>query len=1184
MKEFVHLHNHTQYSLLDGASRLKTLVARAKELGMPACAITDHGVMYGAVSFFKEAKAAGINPVIGCEVYVASKSRFDRDVRREEAYYHLVLLAENNIGYKNLCTIVSKAFLEGFYYKPRVDKELLRENSEGLIALSACLAGEIPQFLLDGQIEAAKATAREYQEIFGKDHYYIELQNHGIEDQQITNPQLVAIARELDIPLVATNDIHYVNKEDSAFHDVLLCMQTGKTLDDPNRMRFESDEFYLKSREEMEEALGEYPEALDNTVKIAARCHVDLTPPPLSLPECKVPPGHTLETYLRELCQQGLVERCGEKAPELQERLDYELGIINKMGFPGYFLIVWDMVNFCRTNGILVGPGRGSAAGSLVAYALGITNIDPIRYQLIFERFLNPERVSMPDIDTDFCYVRRGEVIDYLVQHYGAEKVGQIITFGTLKPKMVVRDVGRVLGASYGEVDKIAKMIPDDLKITIDKALESTAELRELYENDPLVKDILDYSRHLEGLPRHAGTHAAGVVIAPSAIMNFMPVQKLGEGIMTTQFEKDQVEEQGLLKMDLLGLRTLTVIGDCLENIKLNRGLEIDIDKIPLDDKKTYEMLSAADSGGVFQLESDGMRGILRGLQPERIEDIIALVALFRPGPLGSGMVDDYIERKHGRKPVEYPHPLMEPILKETYGVMLYQEQVMQTAAVIAGFSLGQADELRRAMGKKKPEVLAQKRSVFREGAKANGVDEKKADEIFDLMEYFSGYGFNKSHSAAYAVISYQTAWLKANYPVEYMAALLTSIMDNADKVPKYIEECRHVGIPILPPDINESYASFTVVGDKIRFGLAAVKNVGRDAVATIIEERKKNGPILSLMDLCQRLALNRRMVESLIKSGAMDSLGAKRSQMLLVLEKALEIGKQVLADKNSLQLSLFDVGLTVGKEPELELPDVPEYDNMELLSMEKEMIGFFVSGHPLESYRDILKNISTHESSNINTARSDAEVKMGGIIAQLEKKITKQGSAMAIFNLEDLYGAVRCVMFPRAYEEFKANLVVGIPLLATGKVKLEDSNVSFLVDSVFPLEDVEMLDVPSNQEAKPKPAGERPRYPRRGDAGQKSGGNGHHNGNGNGNGNGARRSEKKEAPALQATLYIRVEDEVRKKEALTIAASYPGNVPLRFYLNDIGRYDMKPAAQISLDAINPMKERWGEENVVLKM
>lgn len=1179
MKEFVHLHNHTEYSLLDGAARIKKLVARAKELDMPAVAITDHGVMYGVVTFYKACKAAGLNPVIGCEVYVASKSRFDRDVRREEAYYHLVLLAENNIGYKNLCTIVSKAFLEGFYYKPRVDKELLRENSEGLICMSACLAGEIPQFLLEGQVEAARQVALEYQDIFGKGNFFIELQNHGLEEQDITNPQMVALAKELDIPLVATNDIHYVNKEDHSFHEVLLCIQTGKTMDDPNRMRFGTEEFYLKSREEMEAALGEYQEALDNTVKIAARCQVNLDPPGLSLPECKVPPGHTLATYLRELCQQGLVKRYGERAPELQERLDYELGIIETMDFPGYFLIVWDIVNYCHQNGILVGPGRGSAAGSVVAYVLGITNIDPIRYNLIFERFLNPERVSMPDIDTDFCYVRRGEVIDYLVEHYGEEKVGQIITFGTLKPKAAIRDVGRVLGLPYADVDKISKMVPDDLKITIDKALDTTPELKELYEKEPTVKEILDYSRQLEGMPRHASTHAAGVVIAPSAIMNFMPVQKLGEGIMTTQLEKEQVEEQGLLKMDILGLRTLTVIGDCLANIKRSQNIDIDIDAIPMDDKKTYDMLSAADSGGVFQLESDGMRGILRGLQPERIEDIIALVALFRPGPLGSGMVEDYIDRKHGRKKVEYPHPLMEPILKETYGVMLYQEQVMQTANVVAGFSLGQADELRRAMGKKKPEVLAQKRSVFLEGAAKNGVDEAKAGEIFDLMEYFSGYGFNKSHSAAYAVVTYQTAWLKCNYPVEYMAALLTSVMDTADKIPKYIEECRHVNIPILPPDINESYDSFTVVGDKIRFGLAAVKNVGRDAVAAIIEERNANGPFQSLSDLCQRLVLNRRMLESLVKSGALDSLGARRSQMLAVLEKALDLGRQVQADKESLQLSLFDMGMTEGKDIELELPDIPEYSHMELLTMEKEMIGFFVSGHPLEEYRDILKNIATHQSMNLAEARPNAQVKMGGMITQLEKKLTKQGNAMAIFNLEDTYGSVRAVMFPRPYEEYKANLLAGEPVLATGKVKVEENSVSFLVDSVFSLREVELMDAPAAAELKPKPVEECRSYPRKQDNHSAAKGNGHNQSNGNGH-----RTERREKPTPHATLYLRIENANCKAEVLSFSQDYPGNIPLILYLSDIGRYETKAAAQISTEIINPLKERWGTENVVLKM
>jgi DNA polymerase-3 subunit alpha len=838
--DFVHLHVHSEYSLLDGASRLENLVQRAVEYEMPSIAITDHGVMYGVVDFYKLAKKAGINPVIGCELYMAPRSRFDKEAHIDDTLHHLVLLAENNQGYKNLVSIVSKAYMDGFYYKPRADKELLTQHNQGIIGLSACLAGEIPRLILNDNYEQAKKTACEYREIFGKDNYFLEMMEHHLPDQRVVNEALRKLSQETGIPLVVTNDAHYLRREDARIHDILLCIQTGKTLQDENRLRFNGQEYYIKSPQEMASLFPNDLDALRRTVEIADRCQVDFDFTQMHLPEYQVPDGYDLDSYLHKLCRDGLSRRYSQGvSQEAEERLAHELRIIQQMGFSSYFLIVQDFVGWARARGIPVGPGRGSAAGSLVAYCLEITNIDPLKYGLLFERFLNPERVSMPDIDIDFCYERREEVIEYVVSKYGADHVAQIITFGTMLAKGAIRDVGRVMDLPLSEVDRIAKLVPEELGVTLEEALQ-TPELKQLYNSDPEVKQLLDLAQGIEGMPRHASKHAAGIVISSEPLQNFVPLQKNGDAVIT-QFPKETVEEIGLLKMDFLGLRTLTVIGDCLQNIESQYHEQLDPDQFPLDDPKTYELLASGETSGIFQLESAGMRHILKNMNPERLDDLIALNALYRPGPLGSGMVDDFISRRCGQTKVQYPHPVLESILKETYGVILYQEQVMQISSKLAGFSMAEADSLRKAMGKKKPEVLSAMKENFIQGAQERDVDTQKAAEIFELMEHFAGYGFNKSHSAAYAFIAYQTAYLKAHYPVAFMAAMLTSIRNNSDKVSYYIQECQRLGVEILPPDVNESLENFTVVGDKyIRFGLAAVKNVGEGGCPGDYRRQKK--------------------------------------------------------------------------------------------------------------------------------------------------------------------------------------------------------------------------------------------------------------------------------------------------------------------------------------------------------
>lgn len=1054
---FVHLHNHTEYSLLDGSARIQAMVARAKELSMPAIAITDHGNMYGIIDFYKECKKYDIHPIIGCEVYVAPRLRTQRDPGFDDYQYHLVLLAKDQKGYQNLLALVSDAYLTGFYYKPRVDKNLLKEYSEGLIALSGCIAGEIPSLLLKGDNAAAYNAAREYVDIFGKDNFYLEIQDHGMEEERIVYRQLVNMSRELSIPLVATNDTHYVLKKNARVHDILLCIQTAKTINDEKRLRFPTDEFYLKSHEEMELLFAEIPEALANTVEIARRCNVEFIFGDFHLPDYTIPEGYEAQSYLNELCYQGLRERYPVISQEITERLEYELSVINKMNFPGYFLIVWDLVNYARQQNILVGPGRGSAAGSLVAYSLKITNIDPLKYDLLFERFLNPERITMPDIDIDFCFERRGEIIDYLSLKYGQEHVAQIITFGTMAAKAAVRDVGRVLHIPLPEVDKVAKLIPNELGITLDRAIQISTELRQLYENDNTIRELLDIAKEVEGLPRHASTHAAGVVISKEQMTSYLPIQKANDGgVVTTQFPMGIVEEIGLLKMDILGLRTLTVIGQVVEIVKENKGIEIDIDKISLEDDKTFEMLGRGESIGVFQLESDGMRAILKNLKPERFSDLIALVALYRPGPLGSGMVDDFIKRRHGEVNAKYLHPKLEPILRDTYGVILYQEQVMRIASDLAGFSLGQADLLRRAMGKKKPEIIARQKQVFIEGCVKNDIRGKIAEEIFDLMAFFAGYGFNKSHSAAYALVAYQTAYLKANYPTEYMAALLSSLIGNTDKNIFYMEECKRLGIEILPPDVNESSVDFSVCSNKIRFGLAAVKNVGESAIKGIIKSRQEKGRFTSLTDFCCKVdsnCLNKRVLESLIKCGAFTSLNTPRSQLLAIMDKAIEIGHKRQNDLKSGQLSLFDVGAGEDIVREIRISPLEEFSTRDILAMEKETLGLYISGHPINEY---LANLRSQISNNIEEITSNMDgstVVIGGVLSRIKRSVTKRGEAMAYATLEDSTGSMECLVFPSVLTQYAQLLQEDNVVKIEGRISYQNDEVKCIVSTIKTIE-----------------------------------------------------------------------------------------------------------------------------------
>lgn len=1038
--QFCHLHTHTEYSLLDGEASIKKLVARVKELGMDSCAITDHGSMYGVVDFYREAKSQGIHPVIGCEVYMAPRSRFDKVHDIDNKTSHLILLAENQKGYKNLIKLVSAGYIDGFYYKPRIDFEMLKEHSEGIIALSACIAGEVPKALLRGDYDEAKKIALKYAEVLGKDNYFLEIQDHGLSEQKRIIPDMLRLSEETGIGLVATNDIHYLKKEDAKYQDVLMCIQMEKKVDDPDRMKFETEEFYIKSPEEMTSLFEYVPQAIENTEKIAKRCNVDFDFGTRHLPAYAVPDGKDAFEYLRELCQSGLEKRYSPVSDELQKRLDYELGVIKSMGFVDYFLIVWDFIHFAKNNGVMVGPGRGSAAGSIVAYSLGITTVDPIKYGLIFERFLNPERVSMPDIDIDFAPNGRQKIIDYVVEKYGEGQVAQIITFGTMKAKLAIRDVGRALDIPYAEVDKVAKLVPFDLKMTISKALDISTELHALYENDPQIKELLDTSMALEGLPRHASTHAAGVVITSEPIVNYVPLQLNSENFITTQFTKDTVENLGLLKMDFLGLRNLTVIENAVKIIKCTRGIDLNMDEIDYDCKEVYELISSGNTDGVFQLESAGMQSFMQELKPDTLEDVIAGIALYRPGPMEQ--IPRYIKSKKNPQTIQYKHPLLKNILDVTYGCMVYQEQVLEIVRTLAGYSLGKADSMRRVISKKKADQMVIERKNFIYGSDdgdipgciKNGIDEQTAISIFDEINDFANYAFNKSHAAAYAFVTYQTAYLKTFYPVEYMASLISSI-DDLDKINHYIANCKEMGIDRLPPDVNKSEDTFTVENNSIRFGLSAVKNVGRAMILNLVNERKNNGEFKNFSDFIDRMAgqdMNKRALEGLISCGAFDSMGVKRSQLLAVYEKALDGTARAARDNVAGQMSLFD---TIEEQSEMQFPNIDELDKKTMLKMEKQSTGLYFSGHPMEEYTDKIKKLTKYNISDVLTSVHKDEdgnyhAVEGGLkdgdmmiicaaIASRKNKTTRSNAQMAFLNVEDVYGSVECIVFPKVLNEF---------------------------------------------------------------------------------------------------------------------------------------------------------------------
>ena len=1067
---FTHLHVHTEYSLLDGSSKIKELAVRAKELGMDSMAITDHGAMYGVIDFYRAAREAGIKPILGCEVYVAPGSRFDREnVHGEDRYYHLVLLAENNEGYQNLMKIVSKGYVDGFYYKPRVDMEVLKTYHKGIIALSACLAGEVPRFLARGLYEEAKEAVLKYQEIFGRGNYFLELQDHGIPMQRQVNQGVIRLSRELDIPLAATNDCHYINAEDWEAHDILLCIQTGKKVADENRMRYEGGQYYVKSEEEMRELFSYIPEAIDNTAKIAERCNVEIEFGVTKLPRYEVPEGYDSWGYLNHLCSEGFKERYPEDDGTLKERLEYELGVIKSMGYVDYFLIVWDFINFARSHGIAVGPGRGSAAGSIVSYCLKITNIDPIRYQLLFERFLNPERVSMPDIDVDFCYERRQEVIDYVVEKYGKDQVAQIVTFGTLAARGVIRDVGRVMDLPYSLCDQVSKMVPAELNITLDLALKKNPELKALYDTDEQVHKLIDMSRRLEGLPRHTSMHAAGVVISRTNIDEYVPLSRGSDGTITTQFTMTTLEELGLLKMDFLGLRTLTVLQDAVAMIQKDHGVKLDLDHIDFNDKKVMESIGTGKDDGVFQLESGGMKSFMKELKPESLEDIIAGISLYRPGPMD--FIPKYLKGKNDRASITYDCPQLEHILKPTYGCIVYQEQVMQIVRDLAGYTLGRSDLVRRAMSKKKADVMARERKNFvygneEEGVKgcaANGIDEKTANQIFDDMTDFAKYAFNKSHAAAYAVVAYQTAYLKYYYPREFMAALMTSIMDNVTKVSEYILACRNMGIGILPPDINEGVSGFSVSGNSIRYGLSAIKSVGRAVVEVIISEREAGGPFPTLEDFVSRMSnreVNKRTLESFIKSGALDSLPGTRKQKLYVSSELLENKAREKKTVMEGQMSFFDIAPEEDKGNfQVSFPDVGEFDKETLLAFEKETLGIYVSGHPMEAYQELWqKNVTARTSDFIvdedghTVVEDNSIVVVGGMITAKKVKTTRTSQLMAFVSLEDMVGTVEALVFPKIYEKNKQYLTEDSKVFLRGRASIGDDPVGKLVcEEVIP-------------------------------------------------------------------------------------------------------------------------------------
>ena len=1072
---FSHLHVHTEYSLLDGSNKIKEYVARVKELGMNSAAITDHGVMYGVIDFYREAKKNGIKPILGCEVYVAPNSRFDREITGgEDRYYHLVLLAENNTGYSNLMKIVSKGFVDGYYYKPRVDKSLLREYHEGIIALSACLAGEVPRYISKGLYDNAKKAALEYQEIFGKDNFFLELQDHGIPEQGIVNQRLLQMSEELGIELVATNDVHYTYAEDEKPHDILLCIQTGKKLQDENRMRYEGGQYYVKSPEEMANLFPYALQALENTQKIADRCDVEIEFGVTKLPKYDVPDGMTSWEYLNKLCYEGLERRYENPPEELRERLKYELDTIQHMGYVDYFLIVWDFINYAKRHDIAVGPGRGSAAGSIVSYCLEITNIDPMRYQLLFERFLNPERVSMPDIDVDFCFERRPEVIDYVMRKYGKDRVVQIVTFGTLAARGVIRDVGRVMDLPYAFVDNIAKMIPQELNITIDKALKMNSELRSTYESDEQVKYLIDMCKRLEGLPRHSSMHAAGVVISQKSVDEYVPLSRASDGTIVTQFTMTTLEELGLLKMDFLGLRTLTVIQNAV-NLAKQKNPDFQIDKIDYNDQAVLDYIGTGKTDGIFQLESAGMKGFMKELKPHSLEDIIAGISLYRPGPMD--FIPQYIKGKNDASSITYDCPQLEPILAPTYGCIVYQEQVMQIVQALAGYTLGRSDLLRRAMSKKKGDVMQKERQIFVYGDEEtgvpgcikNGIDEKTANKIYDEMIDFAKYAFNKSHAAAYAVVSYQTAFLKYYYPVEYMAALMTSVIENPSKVAAYIYACRQMNIKILPPDINRGYADFSVDEGNIRYGLAAIKSIGKPIIQTIAEERKEYGEFKNLEDFISRMstreALNKRAIENFIKAGALDCLGGTRKQFMSIYIQIVDHVNQEKKYSMTGQMSLFDLVSEEEKSDfQIQLPKVGEYAKETKLAFEKEVLGVYISGHPLEEYEEQWQkaisattlDFQLDEESNHSKVHDGAREIIGGFITEKTMKATKTNQMMAFVTLEDLVGTVEVVVFPRDYEKNRNLLEVDRKVFIKGRVSEEDDKPSKLIcEKVVPFNQI---------------------------------------------------------------------------------------------------------------------------------
>ncbi|RHO81825.1 DNA polymerase III subunit alpha [Clostridiaceae bacterium AF42-6] len=1068
---FTHLHVHTEYSLLDGSNKIKEYVARVKKLGMDSAAITDHGVMYGVIDFYKEAKAQGIKPILGCEVYVAPGSRFDKEAgNNEDRYYHLVLLAENNEGYQNLMKIVSIGFIDGFYYKPRVDIETLETYHEGIIALSACLAGEIPRYIMRGMYEEACKSALRYQNIFGKNNFFLELQDHGMPEQKQVNQSLLRMSREMGIELVATNDVHYTYAEDVKPHDILLCLQTGKRLSDEDRMRYEGGQYFVKSPEEMATLFPYAPEALENTYKIAQRCNVEIEFGVTKLPKYDVPEGYTSWEYLNKLCWDGFAERYPDDTGKLRDQLTYELSIIQKMGYVDYFLIVWDFIKYSRDHGIAVGPGRGSAAGSLVSYTLGITNIDPAKYQLLFERFLNPERVSMPDIDVDFCFERRQEVIDYVVRKYGKDRVAQIVTFGTLAARGVLRDVGRVMDMPYAFVDSIAKMVPQELNITLDRALKTNPEFKTLYDTNEQVKELVDMSMRLEGLPRHTSMHAAGVVISQKAVDEYVPLSRAQDGSLTTQFTMTTLEELGLLKMDFLGLRTLTVIQNAVRMAEQGHGCKIDVDHIDYNAKAVLDSLGTGKTDGVFQLESTGMKNFMKELKPQSLEDIIAGISLYRPGPMD--FIPQYIRGKNHPETITYDCPELESILEPTYGCIVYQEQVMQIVQKLAGYTLGRADLVRRAMSKKKAAVMQQERQNFVYGNEAEGVPgcisrgipENVANKIYDDMIDFAKYAFNKSHAAAYAVVAYQTAWLKYYYPVEFMAALMTSVIDNSTKVSEYILTCRQMNIGILAPDVNESESAFSVSGGAIRYGLNAIKSIGRPVIESIIAERKAGGPYVDLSDFIHRLPgkdVNKRVVENLIKSGAFDSFPANRRQMMLIYGQIMDEVAQKKKTELAGQMSLFDFAAEEDKEAfKVKIPVVAEYNKGDLLAFEKEVLGFYISGHPLEEYEEQWKRGISHvttdflppEEGELPKVHDGERATVGGMITTKTMKATKTNKMMAFITIEDLVGTVEVIVFPRDYEKIGKMLNVDDKVFVSGRISAEEDRASkMILESIRP-------------------------------------------------------------------------------------------------------------------------------------